>query len=82
MTDVKRYTTGSFWLGLVDRAVKTFVQVLTGLWIADEGFNIITSDLGDSASVALTATVLSVLTSFISMPVGETGTTSFLPGGR
>jgi hypothetical protein len=74
--------TTAFWIGTVDRAVKSFAQALLLLWGADAGFNIINIDLGNAFGLAAGAFVLSILTSLISAPVGETGTTSFLPGGH
>lgn len=74
--------TASFWTGALDRAVKSFAQALLVLWGADEGFNLLEIDLGSQVGVAAGAAVLSLLTSIASTPVGDKGTTSFLPGGR
>lgn len=74
--------TSAFWIGLADRAIKSFAQALLLLWGADQGLNILQVDFKGALGVALGAVVLSVLTSFISAPVGENGTTSFLPGGH
>ncbi len=74
--------TQAFWVGVVDRAVKSFAQALLLLWGADAGFNIVEVDLPGALGVAAGAAVLSLLTSLVSAPVGENGTTSFLPGGH
>lgn len=74
--------TASFWIGTVDRAVKSFAQALILLWGADQGLNILEVDFMGALGVALGAVVLSVLTSLVSAPVGDAGTTSFLPGGN
>lgn len=74
--------TQAFWIGLVDRAVKTFCQSLLVLWGADQGLSLLNINVGGAFGVAGMAVVLSVLTSFVSAPVGENGTTSFLPGGH
>lgn len=74
--------TQAFWIGLVDRAVKSFAQALLVLWGADAGFNVLQVNLGAAFGVAAGAAVLSILTSLVSAPVGESGTTSFLPGGH
>lgn len=72
----------AFWTGAFDRAIKSFAQALLLLWGADEGFNLIDIQLVPSLGVAAGAAVLSLLTSIVSAPVGEPGTTSMLPGGR
>jgi hypothetical protein len=74
--------TQAFWIGLVDRAVKTFAQSLIVLWGADQGLSLLNVNVGAAFGVAGMAAVLSILTSFASAPVGESGTTSFLPGGH
>lgn len=74
--------TASFWIGTVDRAVKSFAQALLLLWGADQGLNILEVDFMGALGFALGALVLSVLTSLVSAPAGDTGTTSFLPGGN
>lgn len=72
--------TAAFWTGAVDRAVKSAAQALLLLWGADEGFNIIEVDLGPTFGLAAGAAALSLLTSIVSAPAGDKGTTSFLPG--
>jgi Putative lactococcus lactis phage r1t holin len=72
--------TASFWTGATDRAVKSFAQALLLLWGADEGFNLIEIDLAPSFGVAAGAAILSLLTSIVSAPAGDKGSTSLLPG--
>ena len=74
--------TASFWIGTVDRAVKSFAQALLLLWGADAGFNVLHVTVPGALGVAAGAFVLSILTSLVSAPSGDKGTTSFLPGGN
>jgi hypothetical protein len=70
-----------FWTGALDRALKSFAQALLLLLGAD-GFNLFEVELLPALGVAAGALVLSLLTSIVSAPVGEDGTTSLLRGGR
>jgi hypothetical protein len=72
--------TAAFWTGAVDRALKSFAQALILLWGADAGFNVLQIEVGPALGVAGGAAVLSLLTSIVSAPVGDKGSTSFLPG--
>lgn len=74
--------TKAFWLGATDRCVKSFAQALLLLWGADSGFNILDVSVPAAFGLAAGAAVLSLLTSIVSAPAGDTGTTSLLPGGR
>lgn len=74
--------TASFWTGAVDRAGKSFAQSLLLLWGADAGLDILHVNIPSALGVAVGAAVLSLLSSIASTPVGDQGTTSFLPGGR
>lgn len=74
--------TAAFWTGAVDRALKSFAQALLLLWGADQGFNILSISIGPALGVAAGAAVLSLLTSIVSGPIGDKGTTSFLPGAQ
>lgn len=74
--------TQAFWIGAIDRAVKSFAQSLLLLWGADAAFNIVEVDIKGALGFAAGAVVLSLLTSLVSAPVSESGTTSFLPGGH
>lgn len=70
----------AFWTGAIDRAVKSFAQALLLLWGADAGFNLLQIDIGPAFGVAAGAAVLSLLTSIVSAPAGDKGSTAFLPG--
>lgn len=72
----------NFWTGALDRAVKSFAQALLLLWGADQGLNILDVNFVQAFGIAAGAAVLSLLTSVVSAPVADRGSTSMLPGGR
>ncbi len=72
----------AFWTGAIDRAVKSFAQALLLLWGADAGFNILHVSMSGALGLGGGAAVLSLLTSIVSSPVGDKGSTSFLPGAK
>jgi hypothetical protein len=72
----------AFWTGAFDRAIKSFAQALLLLWGADEGLNLLEINLVQSLGVAAGALVLSLLTSIVSAPIGDDGTTSVRPTSR
>lgn len=74
--------TRSFALGALDRAVKSFAQSLIVLWTADAGFNVLDISVGPTFGVAVGAAALSLLTSIVSAPVGDRGSTSLIPDAR
>ena len=74
--------TAQFWAGATDRAVKSFAQSLILLWTADEGFNVLAISVGPTFGVAAGAAALSLLTSIVSAPVGDRGSTSLIPDAR
>lgn len=65
-----------FWLDALERAVKTFAQVLLAMWAGDAVFDITQTDWGKALSVAFSAVVLSLLTSLLSLKLGNSGTAS------
>lgn len=73
--------TRAFWLGLTDRAVKTFAIELGSLMAAGHVLNLFTVPWVTDLGIAGGATVASVLLSLASAPIGTPGTTSALPGG-
>lgn len=73
--------TAAFWVGAFDRALKSLAQVLLLLWGGNEWFNVLTVDLAGALGVGAGALVLSLLTSIVSAPVGDRGSTSLLNGG-
>lgn len=74
--------TAGFWAGAFDRVIKSFAQALLLLWGADEGFNLVSVNFGQALGIAAGAAVLSLLTSIVSAPVADRGSTSLLPGGQ
>lgn len=84
MTDERpAYIHGSFWIGLFDRALKTFLQTLLTVWgVGDEMIEIYNLNIGQALALGGTAALLSIITSFVSSGVGDRGTTSFMPGGK
>jgi hypothetical protein len=74
--------TAQFWAGATDRAVKSFAQSLILLWTADQGFNVLEIAVGPTFGVAVGAAALSLLTSIVSAPVGDRGSTSLIPDAR
>lgn len=67
--------TRAFWLDTLERAVKTFAQVLAGVGIAD-GTGMVATGFGAVMSTAAIAAALSVVTSLVSGPAGYAGTAS------
>lgn len=61
---------GAFWKSAAERALKTFAQALVAVWGGGEWLDIVHVDFAHSASVALGAAVLSLLTSVVSAPMG------------
>jgi hypothetical protein len=69
--------TAAFWLAAGERAVKTFAQSLVALFIG--GSTVITIDWQQALALAGTATLISVLTSIASLPLGPAGSPSLVP---
>jgi hypothetical protein len=67
--------TKQFWTDAAERALKTFAQVLLAYFGAD-AFDVLNADWGNALSIAAGAVVLSVLTSLLSLKLGNTGTAS------
>jgi hypothetical protein len=67
----------AFWKDALERAGKTFAQTLVTVWgVGDGMLNLFNVNLLESGELALSAAVLSLLTSVISKPVGDGGTAS------
>lgn len=66
------YTSTAFWTATLERAIKTAAQSLITL-IGTEAVGILALDWGQILSVTATMTLLSVLTSVASGPIGEPG---------
>lgn len=70
--------TRAFWLDAAERAAKTAAQVLVGLLVGS-ATGLLGLDLLSTASTVGTAVLVSVLTSVISVGVGDKGTASLVP---
>lgn len=66
----------TFAFDTAERAAKTFAQVLVGFFTA--GVTVADLDWKQALTVAVTAAVVSVLTSVGSLPVGENGNASLV----
>jgi len=69
--------TATFWRAVAERAAKTCAQSLLALLAAD-GVDLLSADWRAIGATAALATVLSVLTSIVSAPVGHAGTPSLV----
>ena len=69
--------TKKFGLDALERALKTFAQALLALITV--GSAITDIDWGTAAQISATAAVISLLTSVISLPLGDSGTASVVP---
>jgi hypothetical protein len=68
--------TKAFGLDALERAIKTFAQSLLALITV--GSAITSIDWVGSCAVAATAAVISLLTSVVSLPLGDSGTASVI----
>lgn len=74
MAELRSYlATGAFWAGACERAVKTIAQVLVALLTVDAATTVFSIDYRTAAGVALTAGLVSVLTSIVTGPIGPPG---------
>lgn len=77
--------TKQFALDAAERAIKTFAQTLLAYFGAD-AFDVLQANWGNALPIALGAVVLSVLTSLLSLRLGNNGTASLTtavePAGR
>lgn len=79
MTALSPYLTKAFWSGALERAVKTFAQVLAAGLVADDVLGVLDVDWTAGLSVAGLAAIVSVLTSVASAQlVGPTGSPSLV----
>jgi hypothetical protein len=67
--------TRDFVLDTAERAIKTFAQALIGYFTAG-ALDVLTADWGEALAVAGTAVLLSLLTSLLSLKLGNSGTAS------
>jgi hypothetical protein len=68
--------TQQFWLDLIERAGKTFVQGILAVLTVQGVSNALDVNWGTTLAVAGTAALVSVLTSLLSFTFGNTGTAS------
>jgi hypothetical protein len=75
--------TQSWLIGTLDRALGTFlVSVVALIGLGQPGFDLFHVDWKTALAASLSATILTIVKSFIAPFVGDPGTTSLLPGGR
>jgi hypothetical protein len=68
-----------FWIGAVERALKTVVQTMLSLWlVGDVAFNLLTVDWATAGGVGAGAFVVSLLTSIASAGIGPVGSPSLV----
>jgi hypothetical protein len=70
--------TAKFWKSTAERAMKSGAQALIGLWVGDGVFNLWTVDVELASGVGAGAAVLSLLTSIVSLPFGDSDTPSLV----
>ncbi len=71
--------TKSFWLSLLERALKTFAQTLIALWpLGENAFGLLDVDWQSSLSIAGLAAAVSALTSIASAGIGPDGSPSLV----
>jgi hypothetical protein len=71
----------AFWKDAAERAVKTFAQSLVAL-IGAGAVNIVLLDWPDIFGISATAALVSVLTSVVSLPIGDNGSASLVSVDR
>lgn len=76
LSSAKLYEVESFYVDVVQRAARTFVATAVGVIVGLETLESI--DWTNVANLAAGATVLSILSSFVSRPIGVRGTASVL----
>lgn len=75
--------TQGWMIGMLDRALGTFVLTLvTLIGLGQPGFDMLHVDWRQALTAALSTTVLTIVKSTIAPLVGDSGTTSLLPGGK
>lgn len=62
--------TRSFWRQTIERAIKTFAQAAGALLVGD-GIGLLDVDWAKVASVGALAAVASIVSSIVSLPLGE-----------
>lgn len=80
LTSAKLYEVESFSVDLMQRAARTFLATFVGAAIAIDDLRNI--DWGNAASLAASATILSIITNMTVRNVGVTNTASVFPGAE
>lgn len=75
--------TQSWLIGTIDRLVGTFIVTLVALiGLGQPGFDILHVDWKAALLTAGSTTLLTLIKSLLAAFVGDTGTSSILPGGK
>lgn len=74
--------TTAFWLGVLDRTIKSAATTALVLIAGNGPFNVLHTDWQAILGLTGGAALASVLTSLASTPFGDRGTTSMIPGAR
>lgn len=72
--------TKAFWLSLTERAGKTFCQTLLGLLSTGTTVGLLNVNWGSALELAGVTTLLSILTSLASAPIGPFASASVVHG--
>jgi hypothetical protein len=70
--------TGAFWGGAAERCVKTIAQVVASMLVLNQFTTVLNVSWTEIAGSALTAGLLSLLTSIASGPAGPSGSPSLV----
>ena len=75
--------TQAWAIGTLDRVLGTFIVTFVALiGLGQPGFDLFTIDWKDATLTAMSATALTLVKSLLAAFVGDTGTSSILPGGK
>lgn len=75
--------TQAWAIGMLDRAIGTFVVSLVALvGFGQPGFDLLSVDWKGALLAAVSATVLTIIKSVIAPFLGDPGTNNILPGGK
>lgn len=66
--------TRAFWAAALERAAKSFAQGIIVFWGVGDGlFNLWSADVSNTLGIGLGMAVLSILSSVVSYPLGNSG---------
>lgn len=75
--------TQGWFIGTIDRLIGTFIVTLVALiGLGQPGFDVFQVDWKAALLTAGSATLLTLIKSLLAAFVGDTGTSSILPGGK